>query len=115
QVSQALEMLLGAEFRVRKLVAECLELKASNSSCTLAAAFELAFCYKIGFGVPLDDDKSQCWLKRSGRYPKELEAEMSNISTFGYNNNTITLLQSGGHSIFIDHPNEYRKEGRHLR
>src|SRR5947199_10404755 len=99
-------MLLHADFRVRKLVAGCLELKASNSSCTpctLAAAFELAFCYKIGFGVPLDDDKSQSWLKRSGRYPKALEAEMSNIRGFGYNNNTIALLQSEGYSISIDY------------
>src|SRR5436305_15334282 len=111
-------MLLDADFRVRELVAECLELKASNSSCTpckQAAAFELAFCYKIGFGVLLDDDKSQSWLKRSGRYPKELEVEMSNIPSFGYNNNTIVLLQSEGYSISIDHPNEYRIAGRHLR
>ena len=108
-------MLLGADFRVRELIAECLELKASNSSCTpctLAAAFELAFCYKIGFGFPLDDDKSQSWLKRSGRYPKELELEMSNIRSFGYNNNTIALLRNEGYSISIDHPNEYRIGGR---
>ena len=105
-------MLLGADFRVRELVAECLELKASNSSCApckQAAAFELAFCYKIGFGVPLDDNKSQSSLKRSGRYPKELEAEMSNIRSFGYNNNKIALLRSEGYSISIDHSNEYRK------
>src|SRR5947207_3907375 len=40
---------------------------------------------------------------------------MSNIRSSGYNNNTISQLQSEGYSISIDHPNEYRKGGRHLR
>jgi tetratricopeptide (TPR) repeat protein len=68
---------------VRSYIYVCLRVKAFRSpgaaycdECSRKAAFELALCYKIGFGVRKNDVESQIMLDLSKRRRGELEHEM---------------------------------------
>ena len=70
--------LIAADYRVRAYIATCLHERARVSS---SAAFELALCYKIGFGVTKDDSRSEYFLGQGRRSSQELEDRIESIKT----------------------------------
>ena len=76
KVAQSLDDLIRVDYRVRTQVRECLEINYSkNQNQPFAAhiAFQLAFCYHVGFGVKSDDNT--CRLDKSDKQPEDLKAE----------------------------------------
>jgi hypothetical protein len=70
------------DYRVRSKIVACLKTRASDSarrrSCDTRsrnAAFQLALCYKVGFGVRIDETESRIWLEHSLRQQDDLEYE----------------------------------------
>jgi hypothetical protein len=66
---------------LRSYIAKCLKDKASdiesNPASSREAAFQLAFCYQVGFGVRKDDERSQAFLSQSLRQHEELNLEIN--------------------------------------
>ena len=78
KVAQDLDDLISVDYRVRTQVRECLEINYSkNQNQPFAAhiAFQLAFCYHVGFGVKSNDNTCHVWLDRSNKQPEDLMAE----------------------------------------
>src|SRR5947208_16080297 len=74
QVSQSFYRFLHANYQVRKLITELLEVKASFSKCEPCrrrSGFELAFCYMLGFGISLDAEKALYWAEHF-QFPMDL-------------------------------------------
>ena len=66
KVAQNLAYLMESDYRVRTQIRECLEnnyFKNQNEPFATHIAFQLAFCYQIGFGVKSDDNKCHMWLE----------------------------------------------------
>ena len=62
--------------RVRKYIFACLENKATGhagGTHRSSAAFQLAFCYKIGFGTPSNERVSQHWLQETVHSAEDLD------------------------------------------
>ncbi|KAK6338061.1 hypothetical protein TWF696_001532 [Orbilia brochopaga] len=84
-VIKELQVLCQADYRVREelvgALKEFYESHPENSPEAMDAAFQLAFCYKLGLGTPQDDEDLEKWLKKSGPgADKYLEEEIK--STF---------------------------------
>lgn len=96
---------------MRKFITENFRQKAAFSQCEFcqnSAAFELAFCHYVGFGVRRDHSVAQALLKQSGRKFDELEEEMDEIVDFClYRNKTVIDLGLDGYSMVMDHVSEY--------
>src|SRR5271156_936647 len=78
--------LYTADYRLRSYIAKCLKDKASDiesnpgyEASSREAAFQLAFCYHIGFGVRKDDKRSQAFLSQSLRQHEELNREINRV------------------------------------
>ncbi|KAI3323109.1 hypothetical protein HD806DRAFT_497980 [Xylariaceae sp. AK1471] len=59
-----------------------LENRAFNSpdpAAQASAAYQLAFCYRVGFGAPIEPKQSQFWLERSSRPQEDLESAIEMI------------------------------------
>lgn len=48
---------------------------SSNAKSTMNAAFQIAFCYRLGFGARRNPSKSALWLKRSQKDTTDLQRE----------------------------------------
>ena len=71
---------MEVDYRVRTQIRECLEinfLKHQLESEHFAAhiAFQLAFCYHIGFGVKSNGNTCHMWLRKSAKQPDNLKTE----------------------------------------
>ncbi|KAL9033739.1 MAG: hypothetical protein Q9214_007368, partial [Letrouitia sp. 1 TL-2023] len=68
--------LIQADYNVRKYIAYCIERYAKSITASHPhhenTAFQVAFCYYLGFGVPQDQQKAQQWLEESSRPPDDL-------------------------------------------
>jgi hypothetical protein len=42
-------------------------------------ALELVFCYRLGLGVPADNQKAMAWLVKSNRPPEDLQRRLGDI------------------------------------
>src|SRR5271170_3081090 len=78
--------LYTADYRLRSYIAKCLKDKASDiesnpgyEASSREAAFQLAFCYQVGFGVRKDDERSQAFLSQSLRQQEELNREINRV------------------------------------
>src|SRR5271170_2689860 len=78
--------LYTADYRLRSYIAKCLKDKASDiesnpgyEASSREAAFQLAFCYQVGFGVRRDDERSQDFLSQSLRQREELNREINRV------------------------------------
>ncbi len=73
---------INGDFRLWTSIFEGLKAQANfhvNETCRLNASFQLAFCYRIGFGCDRCDAKSSYWLIRSGKCADELKTEVEFI------------------------------------
>src|SRR5271168_3627351 len=74
-----------ADYRVRFQVVKQLKYKASslqNACCEICfrnASFELAQCYKVGFGVTRDENETLAHLEKSGRSLEELDSQINRL------------------------------------
>ena len=69
---------MSVDYRVRTQIRECLEinfLKHQSQPFAAHIAFQLAFCYQIGFGVKSNDDMCHMWLGKSAKQPDDLRSE----------------------------------------
>ena len=78
--------------------------------CSENAAFQSAFCYKIGFGVAKDEEESQRMLRLSKRRREEFEREISKLKRLRhgkmvriFRENKFTEMLCQGHSPEIDY------------
>src|SRR6266487_3568312 len=108
-----------ADYRVRYKIRTCLEKRACVEresrcrDCFKKAAFQLAFCYRMGFGVKKNDEKSHSLLEWSGKSHKDLEHEICLVkqekldSLFG--EGTFRHLFTLGHDLMVNFAEYYRE------
>jgi len=111
------------EYRVRYHIRHYLEARVSaattgsfkiNSEVELT--FELAFCYKVGFGTKGNERKSREMLQRSGRPAIEQESALFNIKLQGDNSRGSTGIVYRGaerryHIELADLAHQYQNSG----
>lgn len=75
--------LYQSQYGVRTHIVACLEERIFKSSAlaptSQRAAFELAFCYTLGFGVSKDDAKASALLEQAARSQGELANEIDRV------------------------------------
>lgn len=74
--------LLSLDYRITIFIAKCLEtrtLELSCEQCRPQTAFQLAFCYTIGFGTPSDHDKARSWLHQSGLKTADIDRQLTHM------------------------------------
>jgi tetratricopeptide (TPR) repeat protein len=104
---------------VRSLIFQCLEHKAKTSKCkkcTKRAAFELAFCYYIGFGTASNHQLAESWACKAGKKLEDLEDEKDEVIDYDFNpNSTLNELRHQHFGMIMDHTNEYRRPDYNLK
>ena len=102
---------MTVDYRVRTQIRECLEINYFNNQNQPFAthiAFQLAFCYQIGFGVKSNDSTSNMWLGKSAKQPDDLRTEKEAVQP--------ARLKMGGIReydgfVSVDLTHEYRAQG----
>ena len=102
---------MEADYRVRTQIRECLEnnyFKNQNEPFAAHIAFQLAFCYQIGFGVKSDDNTCNMWLGKSTHQLDELATEKAAVQPARWKMGGIP-----GYDGFVpvDLIHEYRTQG----
>lgn len=81
QVNPSMIRPYQSHYLVRANIATCLEERAFGSFTSgfalQHAAFELSFCYTLGFGVRKDDTKASALLKQAAKSPRNLQDEIN--------------------------------------
>lgn len=106
--------LYRSDYRVRTYIAACLEKRvveiSAHALTSRRAAFELSFCYTLGFGVKKDDSKASALVKQASRSQGELTYEIDRVrygrstppprqgiyNISAYRGHTITRSTMGG-------------------
>ena len=102
---------MKADYRVRIQIRQSLEnnyFHNSNQPFASNIAFQVAFCYQIGFGVKSNDIQRRLWLERSLRKPDDLKIEKEAVRPARWKSKTMRKLNGLGH---IDLIHEYRISG----
>ena len=103
---------------VRKVIVENLQQKAESSPCATCkanAAFQLAFCYYVGFGIRSDHEMAQHWVNKGERELGDLEEEKDEVVDFClYSNKRVIELGLDGFTMIMDHVSEYRRADYNL-
>ena len=104
---------MEVDYRVRTQIRECLEinfLKHQLESQPFAAhiAFQLAFCYQIGFGVKSNDDTCHLWLGKSAKQPDDLKSEREVVQPARWK---VGGIQGYDGFVSVDLIHEYRTQG----
>lgn len=82
KIAELLFVIESCDFRVHAYI--CAQLKAAAEkdgckACSSNAAFQIALCYSIGFGVRADRERMEHWLLQSERGPKGLERALESL------------------------------------
>lgn len=126
QIANALPQLFDVDFRVRRAIFTCLgELLEQTQAAShretdlnlyMEIAYQLAFCYKFGFGVPRNDEQCQAWLAKSGRPNSDLEDQLQVIkSSIGRNHSpslNFGLWFQKGHVPMASDAQYYRERNQ---
>ena len=90
QISQSICSFYNSDYRLRTYIASCV-LKRLNSirgtdSCEYSQqlSFQLAVCYRLGFGLAKNFEEEEKALQRSGRSSKDLNAEIRRVFIADY-------------------------------
>ena len=108
KVAQDLGDLISVDYRVRTQVRECLEInysKIQNQPFAAHIAFQLAFCYHVGFGVKSNDNTCHVWPDKSDKQPEDLKAEEQAVQPARWKSGRYEGLVS------VDLIHEYRTQG----
>ena len=119
QIAENLRTLMFTDYRVWTHVLKSLERHvetSSNENSTANAAFQIAFCYSIGFGARRDSSKRALWLRRSQKDMTDLQQEKEILAqTFeGMGPYRSTKVQSwvvDGYISAFDFVREFKKTG----
>ncbi|GAB1317155.1 Tetratricopeptide-like helical [Madurella fahalii] len=91
----------ACDYRVHSFLADGLVRMADAGDCchpcAQNAAFQLALCYRLGFGVARSDLECSVWLARSGRRENDLAAALERIRNAEPNASFIAHLSSMGY------------------
>ena len=105
---------MDVDYRVRKHIFCCLKLQATSYRCKAchdSAAFQVAFCYKVGFGISSSEDQVRYWLGDE-RTLEDLERELEIVRNADWSHtDTITKLLDEGYHIQMDYSGEYQRAG----
>lgn len=108
--------MIQTDCKVWSQIAKSLERHAKyspNEASIQNAAFQLAFCYSIGFGVRRNDDKKKIWLERSQRQGIDLENEKRRLDPDIWDwlpkSAKIRSWENAGFFSSFDIVHEYRK------
>jgi tetratricopeptide (TPR) repeat protein len=102
---------------VRRSIFECLKIKAQHElcqECVPLAAFQIAVCYTIGFGVARNDDSATFWLGKSLLSRAELEREIETLRLrprIAVEDERMLELYDKGHLTKLDLEYIYQKLG----
>jgi len=100
-----------ADYRVRAQIRDSLEktyFSNQNQPFATHIAFQVAFCYMIGFGVKSDDNKCHMWLEKSSKYLDDLKVEKETVRPTAWKNARISCLTNPDTVKLIE---EYRAWG----
>jgi tetratricopeptide (TPR) repeat protein len=110
-----------ADYRVRDQIFFLLKRRASKhrdenagSSSSRKAAFELALCCALGFGVTQSDEDCKKYLKQSRRAPNDLELEIRELRfkkvEWQFNQlGVLSKMQARGYTTTLDYAQYYSK------
>ncbi|CAD6584165.1 MAG: hypothetical protein ASARMPRED_001621 [Alectoria sarmentosa] len=79
EIAKSFYPLMRLHIYVRSHIFKCIDDQAKggiSENNRLNAAFQIAFCFKTGFGTPSNDELSQIWLKRAQRCAQDLDQEV---------------------------------------
>jgi len=82
QIAENLADLIAVDYRLRAQVIDCLQknyLRNQNRPVAQHIAFQIAFCYRIGFGVRSDMGKCHLWLHKSSKHTKDLTIAIKSV------------------------------------
>jgi hypothetical protein len=103
--------LMEADYRVRMQIRDSLEtnyLLSQNQPSAALIAFQLAFCYHIGFGTKSNDDKCLIWLGKSNKQTYDLKIEKDAVGPAKFKSGRAR----GKYGLIkVDLVHEYRKRG----
>jgi tetratricopeptide (TPR) repeat protein len=102
---------MTADYRVRIQIRQSLENNYFNNADQPFAAniaFQVAFCYQIGFGVKSNDIQRRLWLERSLRKPDDLKIEKEAVRPARWKRKRMRELNG---LVHIDLIHEYRVSG----
>ena len=112
KIAEILVALMEVDYRVRIQIRECLENKYfGNQNQPFAAniAFQVAFCYQIGFGIKSDDNASRIWLEKSNKRSEDLEVEKEAVQHANWTSKS--KFEFGGKFLKVNIMHEYRTWG----
>ncbi|MCJ1396427.1 hypothetical protein MMC18_009317 [Xylographa bjoerkii] len=114
RIERSLGQFYSADWRLRDYIVKCLKSRISGiypDRIALHAAFELAFAYKLGFGVSRDDQLSEVYLTKAIRQKTDLEDRMDSVKEtriiLAYWIGTYVQLDRQGHNKSMDHAQYY--------
>lgn len=100
-----------SDYRVHSYIADALKDTANGAGCLACqnnAAFQLALCYAIAFGVSYNDTERDTWILKSGKSLDDLQEALNRIQTEnGKANFAAGLYKMGYRSNLLD---RYRNE-----
>lgn len=112
----------ACDFRIQQFVFGELvntSLMSSCKCCAKNAAFQLALCHRIGFGVVAQRSESDYWLDRSGALPQDLERNLEAIKEMSPSTSAISTLVNLGFrsslSLDYEHTGIVRRALEHYR
>ena len=111
KIAENLADLVVADYRVRIQIRDSLEnnyLRNQYRSFATHIAFQLAFCYRIGFGVKSNHNKSHIWLEQSDKQLNDLEVEKEAVRPAKWKNGRMRGLSG---LVLVDLSHEYRTYG----
>lgn len=101
-----------ADFRVRQYIFKALTQKTDHAcqKCTKNAAFQVAICQTLGFGVPRNSESAKRFLEKSGRSTEDLDNFFGVLQLyFGSGLSSKSRALFGGYEDDI--PDEYQTQG----
>ena len=102
---------MRVDYRVRTQIREGLEINYSkyrNQPFAAHTAFQLAFCYHIGFGVKSNGNTCHLWLRKSAKQPDDLKTEKEAVQPA---RSKMGGIQGNGEFVSVDLIHEYRTHG----
>ena len=107
------------DYRLRKHVVSCLEeqtrsnIDPSNHIYPSNAAFQLAFCYHIGFGVPMDRKLAEHWCRVAAvpaeRLDRELKEAKMTLNAGLWRNGNLIVLRGQGYFPERNYAEDYQQ------
>lgn len=112
QIGKLFFHLEACDYRIHSFLTQALVNMAENTDCECCcenAAFQLALCYSLGFGVTQNTEDSSRWLSRSKKTSDEMSAAIMQIKDA--HPGAGFLLRLAGYGYRTDLPLRYREDG----